>query len=223
MWVGIREHNRSSAFAHRHQEQGLWDYPLTWRDLSIAELLGARVRVAVWRKGPGRSFGLGRRTQATLGELARNQPGKWNAPSLSPYFWSPVGASYWQSMAGSQRLKEPRLLSPGLGSWNGEEGRRSVKTGSEKQMEDIQNWIWYCHQLCEHCVLIPSKSTLSHLTFSHSSSLCSLRATHDEEVIVSVSLTNTQGTSNSSWPHEPLTYLGERQACQQIIAIQCAR
>lgn len=152
MWVGIREYNRSSAFAQRHQEQGLWDYPLTWWDLSIAELLGARDRVAVWRKGPGRSLGLGRRTQATLGGLARNQPGKWNPPSLSSYFWSPVGTSYWQIMAGSQRLKEPRLWSPGLGSWNREEGRRSVETGSEKQMEDIQNWIWYCHQLLEHCV-----------------------------------------------------------------------
>lgn len=40
--------------------------------------------------------------------------------------------------------------------------------------------------------LMPSKSTLSHLTLCHSSSLCFLRTTHDEEVTVSVSLTNTQ-------------------------------
>lgn len=110
MWVGIREYNRSSAFAQRHQEQGLWDYPLTWWDLSIAELLGARDRVAVWRKGPGRSLGLGRRTQATLGGLARNQPGKWNPPSLSSYFWSPVGTSYWQDHGWKPEVKGAQAM-----------------------------------------------------------------------------------------------------------------
>lgn len=30
----------------------------------------------IWRKRPGRNLGLGRRTQATLGEVAGNQPRK---------------------------------------------------------------------------------------------------------------------------------------------------
>lgn len=222
MWVEIREHDRSSAFAQRHQEQGIWDYPLTGWDLSIAELLGARDRAAVWRKRPGRSLGLGRRTQATLGELARNQPRKW----IFPLTVSLLLVSCWCLLLAEHswklEVKEPRLLSLRFRLLEHRGGR-----------EKCGDWIWEAngrHPALDQIVpsatwmlCFSSKSTLPHLNFRHSSSLCFPRTTHDEEVIASVSLTNTQGTRNSSWPHEPLTYLGERQSCQQIIAIQCTR
>lgn len=68
------------------------------------------------------------------------------------------------------------------------------------------------------CFFIPSKSNFSYLAFKQPSSVCPPGITLIRKSQFQL-VQQGQLVSYNSHPQEALTYLGERQACQQITAV----